>query len=667
MGSARLGMAGLLGAPFVIVLVVIGLTPGPAFAGVMGDLRVYFDYSGRLLAGAIPYRDFAIEYPPLALLPMTLPRLMRLFGLPADGSFSVLFAIVEGALAVVVGWLIGRVAAAPRRAVAMWALLVLLAGASIAWRYDLWPATAVFVAFAATERGRPGLAGVALGAGTMLKLFPVVILLIFALRALALRDWPGLGRLVLGAGVVVGLVMGTSFALAGTASFGWLSYAIERGLQLESSGAGILLVLHVVAGLPFAVVHEFGTLQVEAPGAELVVAVTPYLELLLVGAVSAVALVRFRSDAARLGHVPPASLASAIVAVIVALIVSSKVFSAQYIVWFLPLIPFLPGRLPWLGLVITGLSTLIYPLAYEPLWHLDPLDGRGAERPQRTARRLPGMADRRPVDGPVGHPSARSHRLAEDRLRALLTHPARVVEVDLVVGAVRAQAGLRDGGVQPPEGRGLVGVRADVQDLGTRPFGPAVHAHPIRERGRAVAGDQRGDLVVGRGVGHREEDAPCPVARWIRGRGTVGDQFVGRQEVERLEHADPAGVDAARPEREMERIGDTVDRADGSAEAGAAGDFVPVDDDEALLGKIDEPDAVAPGGRQSPKVVAVVERRGRPGRSVKKGGHRWSPPTRDSAARNPARASADPPETLARDPIRGSTGADRAGPSSSVA
>ena len=364
-------MTALILAPLGIVLFVVAVTPGPVFAGIMSDLRVYFDYSARLLAGAVPYRDFPLEYPPLALVPMSLPRLWPL-GAQSDGVLVVGFAVVEGGLAVVVGWLVARVSADPVRALATWALVVLLAGGSIAWRYDLWPAAAVLVAFVATERGRPGLAGAAIGVGTMLKLFPIVVLPILAARAIALRDWTGLARLVVGTAIVVGVVMGVSFVAAGPDSFGWLTYEIDRGLQLESTGSGILLLLHVFAGQPFALVLDFGTLQVVAPGADAIVAATPYLEMALVGGVGVVALVAFRRDVRRLGQVPRESLAIAIVAVIVALVVTSKVFSAQYVVWFLPLIPFLPGRLRWLGLVIAGLSTLIYPLNYMLLWHLDP-------------------------------------------------------------------------------------------------------------------------------------------------------------------------------------------------------------------------------------------------------------------------------------------------------
>ena len=365
-------VAGLL-APLGIVLVVVALTTGPAFSGVMSDLRVYFDDGGRLLAGGVQYGDFPLEYPPLALVPMTLPRLVWPFASPTEQLYAWLFALIEGCLAVVVGRLVAAVADDSRRAAATWALLVAAAGVSIAWRYDLWPAATVLGALVAAERGRPGLAGVALGVGTMLKLFPIVILPILAARSLVLRDWAGLWRLLVGTALTIGLVMGGAFVAAGSDSFQWLAYALNRGLQLESSGSGILLLLHVVAGQPYAIVYDFGSLQVAAPGADVMTAATTVVQLLLVGVAGAIALRRFRHDAARLGAVPLASLAMGAVAVLVALVVASKVFSVQYLVWFLPLVPFLPGRLRWMALAIAGLSTLIYPFGYTLLWHLDPL------------------------------------------------------------------------------------------------------------------------------------------------------------------------------------------------------------------------------------------------------------------------------------------------------
>jgi hypothetical protein len=355
------------------VLVVIALTTGPAFSGVMSDLRVFFDDGGRLLGGAIPYRGFPLEYPPLALAPMTLPRLVWPLDTPTGQVYAWLFGLMEGCLAVVVGWLVAKVAEQPLRALATWALLVAAAGASITWRYDLWPAALVLGAVVAAERGRPGMAGVALGVGTMLKLFPIVVLPVLAARSVALDDWAGLRRLLFGSALTIGLVMGVSFAAAGGDSFQWLTYELDRGLQLESTGSGILLLLHLAAGQPFALVYAFGTLEVVAPGADAIVTATPFLEFLLVAAAGGLAFRRFRDDADRLGAVPLASLAMGVVTVLVALVATSKVFSVQYVVWFLPLVPLLSGRLRWMAFAIAATSTLIYPLNYTLLWNLDPL------------------------------------------------------------------------------------------------------------------------------------------------------------------------------------------------------------------------------------------------------------------------------------------------------
>jgi len=43
-----------------------------------GDLWLYYDSSLKLMQGQLPYRNFPLEYPPLALLPFVLPHLVTL-------------------------------------------------------------------------------------------------------------------------------------------------------------------------------------------------------------------------------------------------------------------------------------------------------------------------------------------------------------------------------------------------------------------------------------------------------------------------------------------------------------------------------------------------------------------------------------------------------------
>jgi hypothetical protein len=323
-----------------------------------------------VLGGSIPYLDFNVEYPPLALVPMTLPLLAPPPGGIDDVGYVWRFTLAEGVLAVVAGWLLFRTTGRSRTTLVLWAVLVGLAWASVALRYDLWPVLCVLVAVLVVEQN-PGAAGVALGLGTMLKLYPITLLPVLGAYALARRDRAGFVRLLVGCTSVVVLVMGAAWVLAGPASLQWLLYHQDRGLQIESLGAGLLLGLHVLVGQPLDVANAFGSVQVGAPGSDLLVAASPIELAVLLGVVTAVAALRFRRDYARLGRVPSSSLYLASAAAIAVLLVSSKVLSVQYVIWLLPFVILLPHRMGWLLIAITALSTAIYTTDYTGLWRLE--------------------------------------------------------------------------------------------------------------------------------------------------------------------------------------------------------------------------------------------------------------------------------------------------------
>jgi Glycosyltransferase family 87 len=368
----RLVTASLLIAPIAIVAALVLLTSRQQVSVFGSDLETYRGYAERLLAGTTPYRGFALEYPPLALIPMAVPAVVAaLFGGGPD-AYATAFAAVQAIVAMLAGWLILRVSPRPIGALATWAALVVAGAVSVAWRYDLWPAVTVLAAVVAAERGRPGLAGVALGLGTAMKLFPIVALPILVVRMVAVADRPGLWRLVGGTVVALAAVaVGVAF-VAGADALQPLAYQLERGLQLESVGSGLLLLGHVAGGLPVSVSHEFGSLQLTAPGAEALAAASSFVEAALVVVVTLVAAAAFRRDVRLSGSIPLERTAEATVAVLLALLVGSKVFSIQYIVWFLPLVPLLRVPQRWFALAIAAWSALVYPLGYAGLWQLDP-------------------------------------------------------------------------------------------------------------------------------------------------------------------------------------------------------------------------------------------------------------------------------------------------------
>jgi hypothetical protein len=302
---------------------------------------------------------------------MTLPLLVAPPGGPTEVDYLWRFTLMEGVLAAGGGWLIFRSTGDSRTALVWWAVLVSVAWASVALRYDLWAVLCALVAVLLVDR-RPGAAGVALGLGTMLKLYPIVLLPVLCAWAIARRNRPGLVRLLVGCASVVVLVMATAWALAGPDSLQWLAYQADRGLQIESLGAGLLMGLHVLFGQPVEVGTGFGTIQVESSGSDLLVAASPIALVVLLGVVVLVALRRFRLDEDRLGRAPRPSIVLASVAAIAAVLVGSKVLSVQYVIWLVPFVPFLPVPMRWLVLAIAALSTAIYTVDYQALMHLEP-------------------------------------------------------------------------------------------------------------------------------------------------------------------------------------------------------------------------------------------------------------------------------------------------------
>lgn len=73
--SAKDLTIGLLAAQAIALVALVMLTLPLVFDRHKMDLSLYYNYSLKLMSGQVPYRDFALEYPPLAMLPFTLPRL----------------------------------------------------------------------------------------------------------------------------------------------------------------------------------------------------------------------------------------------------------------------------------------------------------------------------------------------------------------------------------------------------------------------------------------------------------------------------------------------------------------------------------------------------------------------------------------------------------------
>jgi uncharacterized membrane protein len=313
-----------------------------------------------------------MEYPPLALLPFALPRL-AVFGraLPFD-TYVLLFLIeniiISGLVGLAIVWIFqhwrGR-RVVP--ALAMYALFVTVAAPLIPWRFDLFPALLTAVALLCVLRGRPGWAGVWLGLGAAAKLYPLVLLPIFGAYYLAQADRRALVRLALGVAGALLLAL-APFALAAPSSLtSFLRYHETRGLQLESLPAGAIILAHVFGRVAARLDWSYGALHLVSPLAPLALRWLPLALVAIYGAVLAGGLARFREERRAHGAVSNESLATYLVAALLAFIATNKVFSPQYLIWLLPFVPLLR---PWKGALfaaICGITISLFPFDYDDL------------------------------------------------------------------------------------------------------------------------------------------------------------------------------------------------------------------------------------------------------------------------------------------------------------
>ena len=343
----------------------------PAFSDwLYGDVRFYEAWGNMMSNHLVPYRDFRIEYPPGALPMFLAPVYLRKLA-AYHGTYYFWFRaelLVLGLLALVaMAWALAHLRATRGRAYA--ALCV--AGAAPALlgpialsRFDYLPAVLAVAAVGALAGRRPMLACSFAAAGAVAKVYPAVLIPLALIELWRRHGMRAAGKgLALAVGVVAALVV----PLAAVAPHGmsWaLHRQLDRPLQVESLAAAFFAAAHQIAGVHLHVVKSAGSDNLVGAG--------PHLAATLSGVATLVALLfvyglYLRSAGTR------EELAVACVAAVTAYIAFSKVFSPQYLVWLIPLVPLVGGRrglrASALLVVILGMTQIWEPYRYGEYFH----------------------------------------------------------------------------------------------------------------------------------------------------------------------------------------------------------------------------------------------------------------------------------------------------------
>ena len=302
------------------------------------DLPVYERYGEAMTRGEVPYRDFAVEYPPAALPVFVLPALGEGDSDTYRRRFEGLMAAFGAAMAVCVALALAALGAP------------LLLGSVLLSRFDLWPTAIVAAAIAAIVSGRLRLGSGLLGLGVAAKLWPgVLVPLVLA------YVWRTRGRreALVCAGVFAAVVLACFLPFLILAPVDVLESVwrqARRPLQIESLGSALLLAGHHAFGLDLTMKSSSGSQNLDGGLPDAIAVVQGLVQLVVLVALW---VAYARGPATRDRFVRYAAAA------VCAFVVLGKVLSPQFLIWLIPLVPLVRGRRGLLASALLALALVL--------------------------------------------------------------------------------------------------------------------------------------------------------------------------------------------------------------------------------------------------------------------------------------------------------------------
>jgi hypothetical protein len=318
------------------VLVVIGIQALLALATHVTKLRsgsddtdIYFRYATMALEGKVPYREYRVEYPPLALPLFLVPKLIARGVAGFKFAFAAEMLLFNAATVwLVASWVAQRQGLARVRSRLAWyTIYFLLLSRLLMSRYDAAPMFLGFGGFVWWFSGRNRLGGLTSSLGALMKVYPALVPLLASSWELTRPgDAQARGTLVflltslLGAAawLALGGVRGVSESLG---------YQLERGFEYGSLYSGAQMLAARILGAEIVLVRDHAAWSSITPwSANLAPLVLP-IQLAMILAVWVTFIRRGMTEGVRYSS-----------AAVLAFILTGKVFSPQYLIWLMPFI-----------------------------------------------------------------------------------------------------------------------------------------------------------------------------------------------------------------------------------------------------------------------------------------------------------------------------------------
>ena len=337
----------MLTAVFILIQVLIWLFIFPKLEhlhSTRSDELVYFRYAALIRHGNIPYRDFSLEYPPLALVLFVIPFI---FSHTNAGSYISFFHLenlfISCGMVVLLSLWAWKQSRTPHRVagvLAIYSLFLCALGSIVETRFDLSVAFIILASLASFLTERYFLAWILVGAGIMIKLVPIILIPLFLIvlyrRGQLLKIWQGL---LICASTI--LIIALPFLAASPSGFmSFLSYHDKRPIEIESTWAvAIMLWAKIDHNYLITTINSFASRNVVSQGTDLLALLSfPVTALFLL-------LLYFsffrQSGCFQMQNSQDLIYEDLIVrfslVAIAIFILFGKVFSPQFLIWLLPL------------------------------------------------------------------------------------------------------------------------------------------------------------------------------------------------------------------------------------------------------------------------------------------------------------------------------------------
>jgi hypothetical protein len=337
------------------------------FASHQSDLALYHRTAVHLLEGKVPFRDFKLEYPFFALIPIVIPQIMN--GLTGGGfaGYSFWLVLQNLLLGLSIGILIYKTVGLNKKvAVYKYAVILLFSLPIFLYRFDPFPAfLTIFTIYSVLLK--PFSSGASLMVSIGAKLYTIIFLPVIGLFYLINRRYKSAVLSLLGALLVALIAIIFFFMMEENGFQDFLTYHQTRGIHLESFAGGLLLLLYQFGIGSVEVKHSFGAMHLVTPWTDnllfLVKIITPLCFATLLAFIGGA----FREQKLRERKVPVLSLVHAFTAQLLLFLLLNKVLSPQYMVWLLPVIPFCNSRIFLIFTAALMLTVFIFPGEYHYL------------------------------------------------------------------------------------------------------------------------------------------------------------------------------------------------------------------------------------------------------------------------------------------------------------